>query len=97
MKAISRSLSAEKQVIKFANTSNCDRVFLSSQNDRAILKVAKCTVQVSTSFTSLLLAVMTSTAAAALKKITRYNFLYLSDRRRCDRCDRCARWRVVSI
>ena len=41
---------------------------------------------------------MTSTVATPLKKITtKYNFLYLSDRCRCDRCDRCARWRVVSI
>ena len=48
---------------KFASTSNGVGVCLFSQNE------TKCTVRVSTGFTSLLLAVRTSTFATARKKI----------------------------
>ena len=47
---------------KFASTSNGVRVCLFSQNE------TKCTVRVSTGFTSLLLAVRTSTFVTACKK-----------------------------
>ena len=51
-----------KQVTKIASTGNGVGVCLFSQNE------TKCTVQVSTGFTSLLLAVRTSTFATACKK-----------------------------
>ena len=52
-------------MIKFANTSS---LFIpSKQNDNFI--VAKCTVRVSTSFISLLLAVSTRTVTTAYKKV----------------------------
>ena len=62
---MSRGISGGKQVIKFANTSS---LFIpSKQNDNFIL--AKCTVRVSTSFMSLLLAVSTPTVNTAYKKV----------------------------
>ena len=51
-----------KQVTKFASRSNGVRVCLFSKNETT------CTVRVSTGFTSLLLAVRTSTFATACKK-----------------------------
>ena len=64
-KAMSRGISGGKQVIKFANTGS---LFIpSKQNDNFIL--AKCTVRVSTSFMSLLLAVSTRTVNTAYKKV----------------------------
>ena len=53
---------------KLANTSNRGRVCLSIMLGN--FKFDKCSVQVSTSFTSLLLGEMTSTVATALRKIT---------------------------
>ena len=64
VKAMSRGLSGGKQVIKFANTSN--RVIFSKGEDN--FRLEKCTVRASTSFTSSLLAVRTSTVAAASKR-----------------------------
>ena len=39
MKAMSRGISGSKQVLKFADTSNRGQVWLSSQNDKAILNL----------------------------------------------------------
>ena len=39
MKAMSRGISGTKQVLKFADTSNRGQVWLSSQNDKAILNL----------------------------------------------------------
>ena len=62
---MSRGISGGKQVIKFANTSGS---FIPRKlSDNFIL--AKCTVQVSTSFMTLLLAVSTRTVTTAYKKV----------------------------
>ena len=53
---------------EFANTSNRGRVCLFYRNETMITSLAICTVRVSTSFTSLLPAVRTSTAAIASGK-----------------------------
>ena len=62
IKPMPRGIPGGKQVIKFANTSNRGRVcvFLSKRDDD--ISLAKCPVRVSGSFTSVLLAVRTSTS-----------------------------------
>ena len=61
---MSRGISGGKQVIKFAYTSS---LFIpSKQNDN--FSLAKCTVRVSTSFMSLLLAVSTRTAVTTANR-----------------------------
>ena len=67
---MSRCISGGKQEIKFANTSNRGRVFLSPQNDKAILNLQNVRFKFRQVLTSLLLAVRTSTVATALKNIT---------------------------
>ena len=65
-----------KQVIKFANTSNRGRVlFIFSKGDDNF-RLEKCTVRASTSFTSSLLAVRTSTVAAASKRKKMITYTY---------------------
>ena len=59
---MTRGISRGKQVIKLASTDNRGRVCLSYQNE------TKCTVRVSTGFTSLIFAVRTSSFATACKK-----------------------------
>ena len=67
---MSRGISGGKQVIKFANTSNRDRVCLSPENDKAILTLQNVQFKFRQVLTSLFLAVRTSTVATALKNIT---------------------------
>ena len=75
--ATSRGISGGKQVIKVANTSNHRRVCLFSQKRNDTLGLAKCTVRVSTCFTSSLLAgVRRSTVATASKKVTMITSTY---------------------
>ena len=67
---MSRGISGGKQVIKFAYTSS---VFIpSKRNDN--FSLAKCTVRVSTSFMSLLLAVSTRTVTTAYRKSNNDHF-----------------------
>ena len=68
IKPMSRGLSGGKQVIKFANTSNRGRVFFIFSKGEDNFRLEKCTVRASTSFKSSLLAVRTSTVAAASKR-----------------------------
>ena len=66
---MSRDVSGGKQKINFAITSNRGRVYLYSlKTKRRFNGQAKCSVRVSTRFTSLLLAVGTSMVATASKK-----------------------------
>ena len=57
-------------MIKFANTSNRGRLCLFCKNETQFNSHTKCTVRVSTRFTTSLLVVGTSTVAAAIKKGT---------------------------
>ena len=68
IKAMSRGISGSKQVLKFADTSNRGRVCLSSQMDKAILNLQNVPFKYRQVSCRLLLAVRTSTVAAALKK-----------------------------
>ena len=67
---MSRGISGGKQVIKFAYTSSL--LISSKRNDN--FSLAKCTVRVSTSFMSLLLAVSTRTVTTAYRKSNNDHF-----------------------
>ena len=71
IKAKSRGISWGKQNIKFANARNRSRstLFILSKRNDDLMVMQNVTVWVSTKFTSLLLAVGTSTVATALKKV----------------------------
>ena len=80
--ALKSLTSGEKQVKKFAKTSDQLVEFVFYKPRGQINSHAKCTVQVLTRFTSLLFAVRTSMAATTSKKVTMvtstYNFPLLS-------------------
>ena len=69
---VSRNISGGKQVIKSLPTRVVAVVFVCSNKSRQPFNShAKCTVRVSTGFTSLLFAVGTSIVATVSKKLTR--------------------------
>ena len=80
--ALKSLTSGEKQVKKFAKTSDQLVEFVFYKPRGQINSHAKCTVQVLTRFTSLLFAIRTSMAATTSKKVTMvtstYNFPLLS-------------------